>query len=92
MPAVVPAAMVGLVVGLLAWFAPSPLSYAPGMPGGLFAPLLLVGAAASALLAGAVNAISPDLMQKTDFAVVGMAASSPPWCAHHLLASFSWLQ
>ena len=44
------------------------------MPGGLFAPLLLVGAAASELLAGAVNAISPDLMQKTDFAVVGMAA------------------
>jgi CIC family chloride channel protein len=99
--------MVGLVVGLLAWFAPSfvgggdvlaqtiiwnglglsslamvlvvrfflgPLSYAPGMPGGLFAPLLLVGAAASALLAGAVNAIWPALLPITDFAVVGMAA------------------
>ena len=77
---------------LVVRFFLGPLSYAPGMPGGLFAPLLLVGAAASALLAGAVNAISPDLMQKTDFAVVGMAASSPPWCAHHLLASFSWLK
>ena len=107
LPAVVPAAMVGLVVGLLAWFAPSfvgggdflsqtiiwnglglsslatvlvvrfflgPLSYAPGMPGGLFAPLLLVGAAASALLAGSVNAIWPATLPTTDFAVVGMAA------------------
>jgi CIC family chloride channel protein len=107
LPAVVPAAMVGLVVGLLAWFAPSfvgggdflsqtiiwnglglsslamvlivrfflgPLSYAPGMPGGLFAPLLLVGAAASALLAGSVNAIWPATLPITDFAVVGMAA------------------
>jgi H+/Cl- antiporter ClcA len=44
------------------------------MPGGLFAPLLLVGAAASALLAGSVNAIWPATLPTTDFAVVGMAA------------------
>ena len=107
LPAVVPAALVGLVIGLLAWFAPSfvgggdsvtqtiiwnglglsslamvlivrfflgPLSYAPGMPGGLFAPLLLVGAAAAALLAEAGNAIWPALLPPTDFAIVGMAA------------------
>ena len=45
-----------------------------GHAGWPLAPLLLVGAAASALFAGAVNAIWPDLLQKSDFAVVRMAA------------------
>ena len=51
-----------------------PLSYSIGTPGGIFAPLLLLGAAVGALLANLLNAVLPtgDL-SPTAFAVVGMS-------------------
>jgi CIC family chloride channel protein len=52
-----------------------PLSYAPGLPGGLFAPLLVVGAAAGALFGHALEALVPALTTPTAaFAAVGMGA------------------
>jgi CIC family chloride channel protein len=102
------AAMVGAVVGLMAFFTPNaigggelqvqsmlggsptlttvgllfvvriilgPLSYAPGLPGGLFAPLLVVGAAAGLLLGMAAEAMVPALWTPLPaFAAVGMGA------------------
>ena len=51
-----------------------PISYAAGTPGGLFSPLLLVGAAGGALIAGAVNAVAPAAsLDPTAFALVGMS-------------------
>jgi chloride channel protein, CIC family len=102
------AALIGALVGILAWFAPElvgggdpitqrtlnghgglaivllaflirfalgPISYAAGTPGGLFAPLLVLGAQ-SGLLFGAVCQLAfPGLaIQPEAFAVVGMAA------------------
>jgi len=59
----------------LARMAIGPLCYAAGTPGGLFAPLLAVGAAFGALFAGASDAVMPGLgLSQTGFAVVGMAA------------------
>jgi CIC family chloride channel protein len=101
------AALIGAVVGLVAWFAPAmigggdnltqailtqrfttaalggifllrfaigPWSYAAGCPGGLFAPMLVVGAAFGALLGEVLNHILPAV-QISPFAcaVVGMA-------------------
>lgn len=65
----------GLVVVLVVrWFL-GPLSYSAGTPGGLFAPLLVVGAAMGGLLAGALNAMAPDLHLRPEaFAIVGMSA------------------
>lgn len=52
-----------------------PLSYAPGLPGGLFAPLLVVGAAAGALYGHALEAMLPVVTTPTAaFAAVGMGA------------------
>lgn len=102
------AAVVGGVVGLVAWFEPrlvgggdpivqavltaglspsllavvvvarwllGPLSYAPGVPGGLFAPLLVVGAVVGALFADVLNAATPALaLSPVLCAIVGMAA------------------
>lgn len=103
------AALVGAIVGLVAWFAPhlvgggdfasqeilngalplgalavvfavrwvlGPLSYSVGTPGGLFAPLLLVGAALGGIFAGAFNAFLPEghALPAAAFAIVGMAA------------------
>jgi CIC family chloride channel protein len=52
-----------------------PLSYAVGTPGGLFAPLLTVGAIFGALYAGLLHAALPGLgLDPTAFAIVGMAA------------------
>lgn len=102
------AAMVGAVVGLMAFFTPhaigsgesqvqsmldgghafaavgilfvvrivlGPLSYAPGLPGGLFAPLLAIGAAAGLLLGIGVEALAPALStSQPAFAAVGMGA------------------
>ncbi len=49
-PAYVRAALIGAAAGVLAWFAPDlaggGLSYAAGTPGGLFAPMLVLGAQA----------------------------------------------
>ena len=102
------AAMVGGVVGLLAFFAPAavgggesqvqamldgghafitigilfvvrlvlgPLCYAPGLPGGLFAPLLVIGAAAGLLLGVGAEFLVPALKTPlAAFAAVGMGA------------------
>ena len=51
-----------------------PLSYSIGTPGGIFAPLLLLGAAMGALLADVANAVLPTSdLSATAFAVVGMS-------------------
>lgn len=53
-----------------------PLSYSMGTPGGLFAPLLLVGAVSGALFAHGTNMILPEtaVVSPAAFALVGMAA------------------
>ncbi len=64
-----------LVLVLAVRWVLGPLSYAPGTPGGLFAPLLLVGAAAGALYQGLLApAFGPSLPGGPAFAAVGMAA------------------
>lgn len=71
------AAPVGMVLLILAvrWFL-GPLSYSSGTPGGLFSPLLLVGAALGSLFAWGANWMLPgDLaLSPVAFAVVGMSA------------------
>ncbi|MBK9740998.1 MAG: ClC family H(+)/Cl(-) exchange transporter [Actinobacteria bacterium] len=55
------------------WFL-GPVSYSLGTPGGLFAPLLVVGAAAGSLAAQAANALVPGLaLSPLAFAIVGMS-------------------
>jgi CIC family chloride channel protein len=64
-----------LVVIFAARLVLGPLSYAPGVPGGLFAPLLVVGAAAGALFGHALEAMLPVLTAPTAaYAAVGMGA------------------
>ena len=68
----VPIAAIGSIA-VARWLL-GPVSYAPGVPGGLFAPLLLVGSAAGALFASAGNHLVPALgLDPTAFAIVGMA-------------------
>lgn len=55
------------------WFF-GPFSYAAETPGGLFAPLLVVGALFGALFGGIVAPWFPGQIQPTAFAMVGMAA------------------
>jgi CIC family chloride channel protein len=58
----------------LARLAIGPLCYAAGTPGGLFAPLLGVGAAFGALFAGVADVAMPGFgLSQAGFAVVGMA-------------------
>ena len=97
---------IGLLIGLLVWFAPGlagggedltrdvlagrfglttlaavllvrfvvgPLSYAAGTPGGLFMPLLMVGACCGACLAGVLGIGFGAILSPVDFAVAGMA-------------------
>ncbi len=108
-PAEARAAVVGALVGVVAWFSPAlvgggdnlsqailagglplatvaiifvvrwflgPLSYSAGTPGGLFAPLLLVGAALGTLFVAGANMILPlgFSLSPVAFAVVGMSA------------------
>ncbi len=107
-PPEVQAAIVGGIVGSLAWFAPwsigggesqvqavldgghslgavgilfavrlvlGPLCYAPGLPGGLFAPLLVIGAAAGLLLGAATETLVPAITTPlAAIAAVGMGA------------------
>jgi CIC family chloride channel protein len=107
-PAPLRAALVGGVVGLVAWFEPrlvgggdpliqavldarlsiltlvvvfvarwllGPFSYAVRTPGGLFAPLLVVGAVVGSLFAQLASAAMPALgLSSTMGAIVGMAA------------------
>jgi len=69
----VPLASLALIL-LVRWFL-GPVSYAPGTPGGLFAPLLVVGAATGAfvhaLLPSPAAALAPSA---SALAAVGMAA------------------
>ena len=64
-----------LMLLLIRWVL-GPVCYAPGLPGGLFAPLLLVGSTLGAILASVMN-MMPSLVGAADvaaFAMVGMAA------------------
>lgn len=63
-----------LTLFVVRWLLGS-ISYSPGLPGGLFAPLLLLGASSGAMFAGMMNLI-PWLSHSMDvaaFALVGMA-------------------
>jgi CIC family chloride channel protein len=56
-------------------FALGTISYAAGTPGGLFAPLLVLGAQVGLLFGGICRLLLPDLgVEPEGFAVVGMAA------------------
>ena len=64
-----------LAVLFLARVVLGPLSYAPGLPGGLFAPLLVVGATAGVLFGRSAETIYPLLTTPMiGFAAVGMGA------------------
>ena len=67
---------IGSLLGVfLARFFLGPWSYAAGAPGGIFAPLLVLGASSGALFAGILNHFLPLLaLSPVAFAVVGMAA------------------
>ena len=68
-------ATTALAVLFVARFFVGPFSYAAGTPGGIFAPLLAMGAMAGALFAQLANAWQPGwALSPTTFAVVGMAA------------------
>ena len=65
----------GLLALFLARFLLGPWSYAAGAPGGLFAPLLVLGASSGALFAGILNHFLPlPSLSPVAFAVVGMGA------------------
>jgi len=62
-----------LAITVVRWFL-GPLSYSVGTPGGLFAPLLVVGASVGSLVAVTSNSVLPGLaLSSTSFAVVGMS-------------------
>jgi len=68
-------AATGLLAIFLVRFLLAPWSYAAGTPGGLFAPLLVLGASSGALFASVLNHLLPLLnLSPIAFAVVGMAA------------------
>jgi CIC family chloride channel protein len=107
-PPEVVAALIGAIVGLVAFFSPTwvgsgesdvqsvlsgshtlgamvilfvarlvlgPLCYAPGLPGGLFAPLLAVGATAGIIVGIASESLLPMLsMPLPGYAAIGMGA------------------
>lgn len=63
-----------LLILLIVRFFLGPLSYAAGTPGGLFAPLLAIGALWGAVFAAAVSWLLPGTELTIPFAIVGMAA------------------
>ncbi len=67
-------AMGSLVIVFLVRFLLSPWSYAAGAPGGIFAPLLALGASSGALFAALGNHVLPLGLSPISFAVVGMGA------------------
>jgi chloride channel protein, CIC family len=68
-------AIEALLIIFLLRFLIGPWSYGAATPGGLFAPLLLLGASSGALLGEALNHLMPTLgFSSVAFAVVGMAA------------------
>lgn len=63
-----------LLLAVCVRFFLGPLSYSLGTPGGLFAPLLLLGALISALCARVANELVPRVdLSVTAFAIVGMS-------------------
>ncbi len=63
------------VIGFLCIrFLVGPISYAAGTPGGLFAPLLVVGALAGVLFHGVVEGLPAASDPAVAFIIVGMAA------------------
>jgi chloride channel protein, CIC family len=65
----------GLLTIFLVRLLLGPWSYAAGTPGGIFAPLLVLGACSGALFAGALNYWMPTLnLSPVALAVIGMAA------------------
>lgn len=69
-------ALNGLVILLMVRWVFGPVSYATGVPGGLFAPLLLIGAAAGAGFSTLAQLIvtTPTVFDPATYAIVGMAA------------------
>ncbi|HKA80214.1 MAG TPA: H(+)/Cl(-) exchange transporter ClcA [Xanthobacteraceae bacterium] len=68
-------ALVFVLLALLIRFMLGPISYAAGTPGGLFAPLLVLGAQSGLLFGAACQLAFPGLdIQPAAFALVGMAA------------------
>ena len=69
-------ALNGLVILFLVRWVFGPVSYATGVPGGLFAPLLLIGAAAGAGFSTLAQLIvtTPTVFDPATYAIVGMAA------------------
>ena len=64
-----------LLLLLVAKFVLTVVSYASGAPGGIFAPMLLLGAIAGAMLGGQLSKLFPSLQShSTAFAILGMAA------------------
>jgi chloride channel protein, CIC family len=64
-----------VAIAFLIRFALGPLSYASATPGGLFAPLLVVGAQSGLLFGAACEVLFPGLgVPREAFALVGMAA------------------
>ncbi len=67
--------LVSLITIFLVRFVLGPWSYAAGAPGGIFAPLLLLGASSGALFAGLVNHFLPHQnVSAVACAIVGMGA------------------
>lgn len=67
-------ALAGLVVVFLVRWVLGPLSYGIGTAGGLFAPLIVVGAVTGSLFATTVNAVVPAAhLSPLVFAIVGMS-------------------
>jgi CIC family chloride channel protein len=64
-----------VALAFLLRFGLGAISYAAGTPGGLFAPLLVLGAQSGLLFGAACRVMLPNLhLQPESFAVVGMAA------------------
>jgi chloride channel protein, CIC family len=67
--------LAAIPAALLVRFALGPVSYAAGTPGGLFAPMLVLGAQFGFVSGGVCRALLPYLnIQPEGFAIVGMAA------------------
>lgn len=64
-----------IILFLVRWVL-GPVSYSMSVPGGLFAPLLLIGATSGALFATSLNFVvtAPFVLDPIAFALVGMAA------------------
>jgi len=72
---IAPVAMLPIAIVFLIRFALGSLSYAARTPGGLFAPMLVLGAQIGVLFAGVAEAWVPKLTpDPTSLAIVGMAA------------------